>query len=156
MLTDRASATLLAVAPLAAMLADPASATLLAAVLAAAVLADPASAAFLASVLAAAVLADRGTTALSAGVPLAVVVAEQMPVAVAALCTAALGITAAALVVTVDTSASAAPAVEAATEMPRQTVEQILLLPGLRQLKLGAHLLQLSHVLRARGQTHQT
>jgi hypothetical protein len=77
-------------------------------------------------------------------------------VAVPLLCTAALGVTAAAIVVTVDTSASAAPAVEDATEMPRQTVDQILLLPGLWQLKSGAQLLQLSHGLRARGQTHQT
>jgi hypothetical protein len=90
-------------------------------------------------------------------VPLAVVVAEQVPVAVPSLCTAALGITAAAaIVVAAGTSASAAPAAEAATEMPRQTVDQILLLPGLRQLISGAQLLQLGDGLRARGQTNQT
>jgi hypothetical protein len=78
-------------------------------------------------------------------------------VAVPSLCTAAVGVTATtALVVTVDTSASAAPAVEAATEMPRQTVDQILLLPGLRQLISGAQLLQLGDGLRARGQRNQT
>ena len=75
---------------------------------------------------------------------------------VPALCTAALGVIAAALVVTVDTSASTAPTIEAATEMPRQTVDQILLLPGLRQLISGAQLLQLGHGLCARGQTNQT
>jgi hypothetical protein len=52
--------------------------------------------------------------------------------AVMALCTAALGVAATAAIV-VDTRASAAPAAGAATEMPRQTVDQILLLPGLRQ-----------------------
>jgi len=90
-------------------------------------------------------------------VPLAVVVAEQVPVAVPPLCTAAIGITATiALVVAAGTSASAAPATEAATEMPRQTVDQILLLPGLRQLKSGAQLLQLGDGLLVRGQTNQT
>ena len=75
---------------------------------------------------------------------------------VPALCTAALGVAAAALVVAADTSASAAPATGAATEMPRQTVDQILLLPGLRQLKSGAQLLQLGDGLHARGPTNQT
>jgi hypothetical protein len=76
---------------------------------------------------------------------------------VPALCTAALGVAAtAALAVAADTGASAAPAVEAATEMPRQTVDQILLLPGLRQLKSGAQLLQLGDGLRARGPKNQT
>ena len=70
---------------------------------------------------------------------------------------AALGVVAAAAIVIVaDTRASAAPAVEAATEMLRQTVDQILLLPGLRQVKLGAQLLQLGDGLRARGQRNQT
>jgi hypothetical protein len=102
-------------------------------------------------------LADPASAALPAGVPLAVVVAEDVPVAVPALCTAALGVTAAAaLVVAADTSASAAPADGAAAEMPRQTVDQILVLPGLRQLKPGAQLLQLGDGLRARGQTNQT
>jgi hypothetical protein len=89
--------------------------------------------------------------------PLAVVVAEDVTVTVPALCTAALGVTAtAAIVVAADTRVSAAPATEAAAEMPRQTVNQILLLPGLRQLKAGAQLLQLGDGLRARGQTNQT
>jgi hypothetical protein len=79
------------------------------------------------------------------------VVAEDVPVAVTVLCTAALGAAAAtALVVAADTCASAAPAAEAAAEMPRQTVDQILLLPGLRQLISGAQLLQLGDGLRAR------
>jgi hypothetical protein len=85
-------------------------------------------------------------------VPLAVVVAEQVPVAVPPLCTAALRVTAAALVVAADTSASAAPALKDATEMRRQTVDQILLLPGLRQLISAAQLLQLGDGLRARGE----
>jgi hypothetical protein len=70
---------------------------------------------------------------------------------------AALGVAAAAapLAVAADTSASAAPAAGAATEMQRQTVDQILLLPGLRQLISGAQLLQLGDSLRARGQTNQ-
>jgi hypothetical protein len=85
------------------------------------------------------------------------VVAEDVPVAVPPLCTAALGVTAAAaIVVAADTRASAASAAEAATEMPHQTVDQILLLPGLRQLISGAQLLQLGDGLLARGQTHQT
>jgi hypothetical protein len=84
------------------------------------------------------------------------VVAEDLPVTVPALFTAALGVTAAAAVIAAGTSASAAPAIEAATEMPRQTVDQILLLPGLRQLISGAQLLQLGDGLRARGQTNQT
>jgi hypothetical protein len=88
-------------------------------------------------------------------VPLAVVVAEDVPVTVPALCTAALGIAAAAIVVAAGTGASAAPAVEAATEMPHQTVDQILLLPGLRQLKSGAQFLQLGDGLHARGQRNQ-
>ncbi len=63
---------------------------------------------------------------------------------VPALCTAALGVAAAAaIVVAADTGASAAPTAEAATEMPRQTVDQVLLLPGLRQSHLRAQLLQL-------------
>jgi hypothetical protein len=82
-----------------------------------------------------------------------------MPVAVPVLCTAALGVTATtaiAIVVTAGTSASDAPAADAAAEMPRQTVDQILLLPGLRQLKSGAQLLQLGDGLRARGHRIQT
>jgi hypothetical protein len=76
--------------------------------------------------------------------------------AVPALCTAALGVTAAAaIVVAAGTRASAAPAAEAAAEMPRQTVNQILLLPGLRQMKAGAQLFQLGDGLRARRQTNQ-
>jgi len=77
--------------------------------------------------------------------------------AVPPLCTAALGVTgpAAAIVVAADTRASAAPAAGAAAETPRQTVDQILLLPGLRQLISGAQLLQLGDGLRARGQRNQ-
>jgi hypothetical protein len=90
-------------------------------------------------------LADRASAALPAGVPLAVVVAKDVPVTLPALCTAALGVTAAAALV-----------VAAGTEMPHQTVDQILLLPGLRQLKSGAQLLQLGDGLRARGPTNQT
>jgi hypothetical protein len=72
-------------------------------------------------------------------------------VAVPPLCTATLGVTATTTIVVVaDTCASAAPAVEAVAEMPRQTVDQILLLPGLRHLKSGAQLLQLGDGLRAR------
>ena len=120
-------------------------------------LADPASTALFADVPPSAMLADPASATLPAMVPLAVVVAEQVPVAVPPLCTATLGVTATtALVVAADTSASAALAVEAVAEMPRQTVDQILLLPGLRQMKSGAQLLQLGHGLRARGQTHQT
>jgi hypothetical protein len=90
-------------------------------------------------------------------VPLAVVVAEDVPVTVAALCTAALGVTAAdTIVVAAGTRASAAPSAGAAAEMPRQTVDQILFLPGLRQLISGAQLLQLGDGLRARGRTDQT
>jgi hypothetical protein len=63
-------------------------------------------------------------------VPLAVVVAEDVPVTVTPLCSAALGVTATtAIIVAVDTRASATPAAGAAAEMPRQTVYQILLLP---------------------------
>jgi hypothetical protein len=90
--------------------------------------------------------ADPASSALSAVVPPAVVVAEDLPVAVPALCTAALGVAAAAAIaVTAGASTSAVPAAEAAAEMPRQTVDQILLFPSLR----------LSHGLRARGQTNQ-
>jgi hypothetical protein len=85
------------------------------------------------------------------------VVAEDVPVAVPLLCTAALGVTATtAIVVAAHTRASAAPAVEAGTEMLHQTVDQILLLPGLRQLISGAQLLQLGDGLLVRGQTNQT
>jgi hypothetical protein len=85
------------------------------------------------------------------------VVADYLPVAVAVFCTAALGVTAAAaIVVAAGARASAAPAIEAAAEMPRQTVNQILLLPGLLQLKSGAQLLQLGDGLCARGPTNQT
>jgi hypothetical protein len=63
---------------------------------------------------------------------------------------------AAAAIVVADSRASAAPAAGAAAEMPRQTVDQILLLPGLRQLISGAQLLQLGDGLRARGQANQT
>jgi hypothetical protein len=102
-------------------------------------------------------LADRASTTLPAGLPLAVVVAEDVPMAVAAFCTAIIGITAAApIAVAADTRASAAPSAGAATEMPRQTVDQILLLPGLRQLISGAQLLELGDSLCARGQTNQT
>jgi hypothetical protein len=86
------------------------------------------------------------------------VVAEDVPVAVPVLCTAAaLGVAAtAAIVVAAGTSASAAAAAGAAAQMPRQTVDQILLLPGLRQLISGAQLLQLGDGLRARGQTRRS
>jgi F0F1-type ATP synthase membrane subunit c/vacuolar-type H+-ATPase subunit K len=84
------------------------------------------------------------------------VVAEDLPVAVPALCTAALAVTATAIVAATGARASAAAAAEAAAEMPRQTVDQILLLPGLRQLISGAQLLQLGDGLRARGQRNQT
>ena len=101
-------------------------------------------------------LADRASATLPAGMPLAVVVAEDVPVAVPPLCTATLGVTAAAaIVVAADTCASAAPAAEPATEMPRQTVDQILLLPGLRQMISGAQLLQLGDSLRTRRQRNQ-
>jgi hypothetical protein len=96
-------------------------------------------------------LADRASPTLPALLPLAVVVAEDVPMAVPALCTAAVGVTApAAIGIAADTRASAAPAAGAAAEMPRQTVDQILFLPGLRQLIAGAQLLQLGDGLRAR------
>ena len=98
-------------------------------------------------------LADRASAALLAAAPPAVVVAEDVPVTVPPLCTAALGVAAAAaIVVAAGARASAAPAAEAAAEMPRQTVDQILLLPGLRQLISAAQLLQLGDGLRARGE----
>jgi hypothetical protein len=100
-------------------------------------------------------LADPASAALSAVVPLAVVVAKDVPVTVPALCTALAVTAATAIVVAVGARASAAPAVEAAAEIPHQTADQILLLPGLRQLKSGAQLLQLGDGLRARGQTNQ-
>ena len=178
MLTDSASTTLLALAPLAAMLtyaastalfantppsamlADPTSAAILAVASLAAMLADRASATLLALFSLAAMFADPASTTLPAVcVPLAVVAAEDVPMAVPVLCTAAaLGVAAAAaaIVVAADTCASAAPAAESTTEMPRQTADQILLLPGLRQLKSGAQLLQLGHGLRERGHTNQT
>ena len=102
-------------------------------------------------------LADRASAALLAAAPPAVVVAEDVPVTVPPLCTAALGVAAAAaIVVAAGARASAAPAAEPATEMPRQTVDQILLLPGLRQVKSGTQLLQLGDGLRARGQRNET
>jgi hypothetical protein len=53
---------------------------------------------------------------------------------------------------TATTSASAAPAAEAATAvMHQQPVDQILLLPGLRQFKLRAELLQLRDGLQPNG-----
>jgi hypothetical protein len=122
-------------------------------------LAYPAATALFALVPQAAMLADPTSSALSAVVPPAVVVADDVPVAVPALCTAALGVAAAAaaaaIAVTAGASTSAVPAAEACAEMPRQTVDQILLLPSLRQLKSGAQLLQLGDGLRARGQTNQ-
>jgi hypothetical protein len=115
-------------------------------------LADPASAALFADAPPAAMLTDPASSALSAVVPLAVVVAQDDPVTVPALCAAALGVSsAAAIVAAAGARISAAPAVEAAIEMPRQTVDQILLLPGLRQPKSGAQLLQLGDGLRARA-----
>jgi hypothetical protein len=120
-------------------------------------LADPASAALFADIPLAAMLADPASATLPALVPLAVVVAEDVPVAVPPLFTAALVVAAAAAAaaaVATGPSASAAPAVEDVAQMPRQTVDQILLLPGLRQLESGAQLLQLGDGLR--GQTNQT
>jgi hypothetical protein len=99
-------------------------------------------------------LADPASTTFPAGVPLAVVVAEDVPVTVPPLfCTSTHDIAAAtaAIVVAADTHASAAPAAEAATEMLRQTVDQILLLPGLWQLKSGAQLHPHGDGPRARG-----
>ena len=97
-------------------------------------LADPASAALLAAAPSPAMLADRASAAHPAGVPNAVVVAEDVPKAVPLLFfTAALGVTAAAtIIVAADTRASAVPAAGAAAETQRQTIDQILLLPGLR------------------------
>jgi hypothetical protein len=119
-------------------------------------LTDSTSAALFALGPLAAMLADRASTTLLALAPEAVLVAEDVPVAVPLLCTDTLGVTATAIVIVAGARASAAPAVEAAAEMPRQTVDQILLLPGLWQLISGAQLLQLGDGLRARGQTNQT
>jgi hypothetical protein len=52
---------------------------------------------------------------------------------------------------TATTSASAAPAAEAATGVLHQPVDQILLLPGLRQFKLRAEPLQLRDGLQPNG-----
>jgi hypothetical protein len=134
------------------MLADRASPALFAPALLTAMRADPAPAALFTLVPHTPMRTDAAPPALLALVLLTVVVAADVPVAVPPLCAAALGVAAAAAAIAVGTSASTAPAVEDATEMPRQTVDQILLVPGLRQLISGAQLLQLGDGLRARGE----
>ena len=75
----------------------------------------------------------------------AVVRAEDPPMAVPAHCTAAVGIAAAAAaaIITSAATASAAAAVDVAPRTPRQPVDQLLLLPALRQSRLRAELLQI-------------
>ena len=99
-------------------------------------------------------LAEAASAALLALALLAVVVAEDVPVTVTPHFTATLGVAAAAAIVAAGTSASAAPAVEAANRVQHhQPVDQILLLPGLRQFESRAELLQLRDGLRARAHT---
>ena len=149
MLAEPASAALLTPAPHAAVLADSTSAALLALALPSAVLAYLAAPALSARAPPSAVLADPASAAILALALLAVVQAEDVPVTVPPHFTAAaLGVAAAAAIVVAGTSASAAPAVEAATWVLRQPVDQILLLPGLRQSRLRAELLQIRDGLR--------
>jgi hypothetical protein len=118
-------------------------------------LADPDSAALFARAPLTAVRADPASAALFAPALPAVVRAADVPAAVPPhFAAAALGVAAAAAAIVVTgTSPSAAPAVEATTGVLRQPVDQILLLPGLRQFESRAEFLQLRDGLRARGQT---
>jgi hypothetical protein len=76
--------------------------------------------------------------------------------AVPAYCANALATAAAATIVVAGTStAGAGAAVDAATGVPRQPVDQVLRLPALRQCRLRAELLQLRDGLRAKKK-HQT
>ena len=80
--------------------------------------------------------------------------------AVPAYCANALATAAAAAIVVAGTSTStstsaagAGAAVDAATGVPRQPVDQVLLLPALRQCRLRAELLQLRDGLRENKNT---
>jgi hypothetical protein len=95
-------------------------------------------------------LADPAAPALLALVLPAVVRAEDFPMAVPAHCTAAVRIAAAAAaaIITSAAATSAAATVDVAPRVPRQPVDQLLLLPALRQSRLRAELLQVRDGLR--------
>ena len=69
--------------------------------------------------------------------------------AVPAHCATALATATPADAVVVDSRTIAAAAVDAAIRVPRQPLDQLLLLPALRQCRLRAELLQLRDGLRA-------
>jgi hypothetical protein len=100
-------------------------------------------------VLESAVFADAGSAALLALNSPAVVLADDATMAVPAHSTPALGLAAAAIVAVGASAGSTTAAVDAASVVPLQPVDQLLLLPGLPHSRLRAELLQLRDGLRA-------
>ena len=149
MLADRATPARFALALDATMPADLTAAALLALVLPSTMFADAGAAALLAPAPQSAMLADAGAAALLALDSTAVVLADDLTMAVPAHCTAALGLAAAAIVAVGASAGSITSAIDGASAVPLQPVDQVLLLPGLRQWYLRAELLQLRDGLRA-------
>ena len=112
-------------------------------------LADLAAPALLALAPQSAMFADAGAAALLTTDSTAVVLADDCTMAVPAHCTAALGLAAAAAIVAAGAIAGSASAGRAASAVPLQSVDQLLLLPGLPHSRLRAELLQLRDGLRA-------
>jgi hypothetical protein len=124
------------------MLADAASPAVLALVLVAAMLADAAAPAVFALSLPSSVLADAATAAVFALGLLAVVRAEVFPTAaLARRSTAARATTAPAVASVAGARPAPTPAIHAHAAVLRQLVDEVLLLPGLRQSNLRAQLL---------------
>ena len=154
-LADLGAAAVLALSPPSAMHADPAAAAVLAEAPPSAVLADLAAAAVFALASPSAVVADLASAAVFALVLMAVVWAEDPPMAVPSHCATALATATPATTIVAGSRTIAAATVDAAIRVPRQPVDQVLLLPALRQCRLRAELLQLRDGLRADRNTRR-
>jgi hypothetical protein len=149
MLADRATPARFALALDATMPADLTAATLLAVALPSTMFADAGAAALLALALLSTMLADAGAATLLALDPPAVVLTDDVTMVVPAHCTASFGLATAAIAVTCASAGPTTSAVDAASTVPLQPVDQLLLLPGLPHSRLRAELLQLRDGLRA-------
>jgi hypothetical protein len=154
-LADGAAPAIFALALSSSMLADGAAPAVSALTLPSSMLADAPSTALPALVPDTAVLADATPAAVLAPALLAVVRAEDVPTTVPAyLSTAARTSTAPTLVTVAGAPPAPAPAVHAHAAVLRQLVDEVLLLPGLRQSRVRAQLLQLRDGLRTCAHVH--
>jgi hypothetical protein len=148
MFADLAAPARFALALIASMFADLTAAARFAPALLSTMFADAGAAALLALVLQSTMFADAGAAALLALDSTAVVLADDFTMAVPAHCTPAIELAAAANAVACA-SAGSIFAGGAASAVPLQPVDQVLLLPGLPHSRLRAELLQLRDGLRA-------